>query len=65
MSSYGLKGGYAMPIRALLPDEDMRGRFAITMGRKAASLANRELGDKRSSKSGKSAAASNLARKGN
>jgi hypothetical protein len=55
-----------MPIRALLPDEDMRGRFAITMGRKAAtSLTNREPGDKRSSKSGKSVAASNLARREN
>ena len=54
-----------MPIRALLPDEDVRGRYVITMGRRATSLPSRELGDKRSTKGGKSVAASHPSRKEN
>ena len=54
-----------MPIRALLPDDDARGRYAIAIGRKAASLTSREVGDKRSSKSRKSVAASDSLRKAN
>ena len=54
-----------MPIRALLPDEDVRGRYVITMGRRATSLTSRELGGKRSTKGGKSVAASHSSPKEN
>ena len=55
-----------MPISLYFPDDDiMRNRYAVAMGSKAASLTSRELGDKRSSKSGKRVTASHSSRNEN